>query len=69
MCVAALNRYESCMPERGLAWGDAYSSAADYRDWCETWGWEARQLDEADRCASMEATFEDGSCEAYDGAW
>lgn len=69
MCDAALDRYEICMAERGLAWGMAYADAADYRDACATWVWERRQLGEPDTCAEMEATFTDGDCAAYDAAW
>jgi hypothetical protein len=69
MCDAAEGRYESCMAERGLAWGDAYEDEQDYRNWCDTWAWEARQLGEADRCAAMLPAMEEGTCEDYDAAW
>lgn len=69
MCDAAILRYEACMEERGLSWGDAYADEADYRDWCDTWSWEQRQLGTADRCEENEAVFESGNCAEYDAAW
>lgn len=71
MCVAAQTRFEACLGERGLAWGDAvgYADARDYADWCGTWAWEARLLEEEATCAEKKAVFEDGDCADYDAAW
>jgi hypothetical protein len=71
MCDAALDRYGACIEENGLEWGESvgYTSPADFTTWCETWTWEARQLDEAGSCVTKLATFEEGTCADYYAAW
>lgn len=71
MCAAALDRFEGCMEASGLEWGSmvGYADAADYRNWCETWTWEARQLGEAASCAEKLDTFREGTCDDYYATW
>lgn len=68
-CDVALARYEACLPEWGLEWGVAYEDAADFRNWCDTWAWEQRQLGQADRCAEVTGALEDADCMGYAAAW
>ena len=71
MCDAALVRYAACLEEAGLEWGPSvgYTDPADYTNWCETWSWEARQLDEAGTCAEKREVFLEGTCDDYWAAW
>lgn len=71
MCDAALVRYEACLAEWGLEWGASvgYADASDYRNWCDTWSWEARQLGEADQCEEVRTALLEGTCDDYPDAW
>jgi hypothetical protein len=70
MCDAALSRFEACMAEDGDTWGDTvYAGPDDYAEWCATWSWEQRRLDETDVCDENLETFETGDCDAYDDVW
>lgn len=71
MCDAALARFSACLEEGGLEWGDSvgYESPTDYTNWCATWTWEARELDEADTCETKRTVFTEGDCAAYRAAW
>jgi hypothetical protein len=71
MCDAARVTFEACMEERGLTYGESvgYVDAADYDDWCDTWSWETRILEEQATCADKLAVFETGDCDAYYEAW
>lgn len=69
MCDAALVRYEGCMEEQGLEWGNNFADEADFHDWCDTWSWEQRQLGEEGRCEDMTPVFEDGTCAEWFDAW
>ncbi|MFZ5479862.1 MAG: hypothetical protein ACOZNI_24065 [Myxococcota bacterium] len=71
MCVASREQFEACMEERGLVYGESvgYVSAADFDDWCDTWTWETRLLEQQDTCDQKLAVFESGDCDAWYDAW
>jgi hypothetical protein len=71
MCAAAVDRFEGCLDERGLEWGESvgYADAVDYDNWCGTWTWEVRQTGATDQCTPKLAVFRDGDCDAYYAAW
>jgi hypothetical protein len=71
MCDAALDSFEGCLDERGTEWGASvgYSSPADYRNWCETYSWELRQLGEVDQCAQLRDAVTGVDCAGYASAW
>ena len=46
-----------------------FTSEQDFNDWCSTFTWEERQLDQEDQCASRQAVIDGGDCAAWYTAW
>ncbi|MCK6529173.1 hypothetical protein L6R50_16995 [Myxococcota bacterium] len=82
MCEPAAARFEACLDEWGLGWGETsgYEDRDDHLGWCATWVQEQRALARDDggagafaalesRCGGMMETFSEGGCDAYYSAW
>ena len=71
MCDAALDRYGGCLADAGMEWGAGvgYTSEADFLNWCDTWVWEQRALDNAEQCATNLPVLTDGTCAEYPALW
>lgn len=71
MCDAALDRYAGCISDAGMEWGESvgYTSEADFLNWCTTWVWEQRALDNAEQCGTNLTILEGGACTDYPALW
>jgi hypothetical protein len=70
MCEAAEARVAGCLDAQGQTWDDlGFAGVTDFRDFCAAWVEEARALDADDRCDTMRATFEDGTCADWPAAF
>jgi len=71
LCVAAEEKFSSCLEENGTDWGTSvgFTSPADFQDWCATYTWEERELGRGELCDDRQEVIDGGDCAAWYTAW